>query len=116
MQMMHYILFILYNTLCVIYCVLCTVYYALCIRYPAKIPPGDHVIRMHTIPGNSACADCTAPDPEWACIDHGTTICIDCSGVHRSMGVNVSKVRSLLLDNWTEDIILVSEWVMGANS
>ena len=69
---------------------------------------GDHVARMHSIPGNSTCADCAAHDPEWACIDHGTTICIDCSGVHRSMGVNVSKVRSLLLDNWTEDIITVS--------
>lgn len=71
----------------------------------SSISQGDHVARMHSIPGNSTCADCAAPDPEWACIDHGTTICIDCSGVHRSMGVNVSKVRSLLLDNWTEDII-----------
>ncbi|XP_063683409.1 uncharacterized protein LOC134817954 isoform X2 [Bolinopsis microptera] len=75
------------------------------LQHASSISQGDHVARMHSIPGNSRCADCAAPDPEWACIDHGTTICIDCSGVHRSMGVNVSKVRSLLLDNWTEDII-----------
>lgn len=75
----------------------------------SSISQGDHVSRMHAISGNSRCADCCAPEPEWACIDHGTTICIDCSGVHRSLGVNVSKVRSLLLDNWTEDIILQME-------
>jgi len=75
----------------------------------SSLSQGDHVARLHAVPGNSACADCCAPNPEWACIDHGTTICIDCSGVHRSMGVNVSKVRSLLLDNWTEDIILQME-------
>ena len=42
---------------------------------------------------NPVCADCGAPSPDWACINLGVLVCIECSGVHRSLGVHVSKVR-----------------------
>jgi len=48
---------------------------------------------------NPSCADCDQSDPDWACINLGVLICIECSGVHRSLGVHVSKVRSLKLDS-----------------
>lgn len=47
---------------------------------------------------NSACADCGEADPEWVSINHGSLICIECSGVHRSLGTHISKVRSITLD------------------
>lgn len=50
--------------------------------------------------GNSRCCDCNSPDPKWASINLGITLCIECSGIHRSLGVHVSKVRSLTLDDW----------------
>jgi len=49
---------------------------------------------------NSVCADCTGV-PEWAELVHGVIICSKCSGVHRNLGVHISKVRSLTLDMWT---------------
>jgi len=54
---------------------------------------------------NPTCADCDTPDPDWVCINHGIFICIECSGIHRNMGVHVSKVRSLSLDSWHPELL-----------
>ena len=47
---------------------------------------------------NPRCSDCGAEKPDWCVINHGVLICLRCSGVHRSLGTHVSKVRSLRLD------------------
>ena len=41
---------------------------------------------------NPECVDCGAPEPDWASISLGVVMCIECSGIHRAMGVHVSKV------------------------
>uniref|UniRef100_A0A7N8YDT0 Arf-GAP with coiled-coil, ANK repeat and PH domain-containing protein n=1 Tax=Mastacembelus armatus TaxID=205130 RepID=A0A7N8YDT0_9TELE len=60
---------------------------------------------VQAIPGNQQCCDCGEPGPDWASINLGITLCIVCSGIHRSLGVHFSKVRSLTLDSWEPELI-----------
>ncbi|VBB28483.1 unnamed protein product [Acanthocheilonema viteae] len=53
---------------------------------------------LRRIPGNDVCADCCVESPKWASINLGVLLCIECCGIHRSFGVQVSKVRSLIMD------------------
>ncbi|XP_072991244.1 ADP-ribosylation factor GTPase-activating protein AGD3-like [Typha latifolia] len=53
---------------------------------------------LRKVYGNDSCADCGAPEPDWASLNLGVLVCIECSGVHRNLGVHISKVRSLTLD------------------
>ena len=53
---------------------------------------------LRSAPGNDACADCGMVDPDWASLNLGVMLCIQCGGVHRQLGVHVSKVRSCTLD------------------
>ncbi|XP_023377402.1 arf-GAP with coiled-coil, ANK repeat and PH domain-containing protein 3 [Pteropus vampyrus] len=61
--------------------------------------------RMQSVAGNGQCGDCGQPDPRWASINLGVLLCIECSGIHRSLGVHCSKVRSLTLDSWEPELL-----------
>lgn len=66
---------------------------------------GDPPVGIMTVDGNAVCADCATASPRWASVNLGVTLCIECSGIHRSLGTHISQVRSLTLDEmrpeWT---------------
>ncbi|XP_057181988.1 arf-GAP with coiled-coil, ANK repeat and PH domain-containing protein 2-like isoform X2 [Triplophysa rosa] len=71
-----------------------------------KTLKGDSALqKVMAIAGNNTCCDCGQPDPRWASINLGITLCIQCSGIHRSLGVHFSKVRSLTLDTWEPELL-----------
>ncbi|KAF9165892.1 Arf-GAP with coiled-coil, ANK repeat and PH domain-containing protein 2 [Actinomortierella ambigua] len=63
------------------------------------------LLQVRRIAGNEKCADCRSLSPMWASVNLGTVLCIECSGIHRSLGVHVSKVRSLNLDKWETEAV-----------
>jgi Arf-GAP with coiled-coil, ANK repeat and PH domain-containing protein len=61
---------------------------------------------LKKVNGNEKCCDCGALCPSWVSINLGALLCIECSGKHRGLGVHISKVRSLTLDDLDDSIML----------
>ena len=95
----------------------------------AMMEPRSKLNEVQAAEGNQFCADCgeeckslcksllvhtklffflVIAGPEWASINLGVFLCISCAGIHRRMSVSVSKVRSVRLDTWTEEMVEVA--------
>lgn len=62
----------------------------------------DKIVQIYC---NSTCADCKRQRSSWASVSIGVFLCIDCAGIHRSFGTHISRIKSISLDNWTNDEI-----------
>ena len=58
---------------------------------------------LYTEESNSTCFDCDSKPAHWASISNGIFLCLDCSGEHRGYGIGVSFIRSVTMDQWTQE-------------
>jgi len=54
---------------------------------------------------NNYCADCNNNEACWVSLNLCVILCLECSGIHRKLGPNISKIRSLKLDNLNYETI-----------
>ncbi|XP_040835216.1 arf-GAP with SH3 domain, ANK repeat and PH domain-containing protein 1 isoform X6 [Ochotona curzoniae] len=70
---------------------------------------------VQRMPGNDVCCDCGSSEPTWLSTNLGILTCIECSGIHREMGVHISRIQSLELDKLGTSELLLAKNV-GNNS
>ncbi|QHS72022.1 GTPase-activating protein GCS1 [Saccharomyces paradoxus] len=76
-----------------------------------KVDPDTRrrLLQLQKIGANKKCMDCGAPNPQWATPKFGAFICLECAGIHRGLGVHISFVRSITMDQFKPEELLRME-------
>lgn len=74
----------------------------------------DYLDIVRSVDGseNDLCADCGSNNSvEWISVNLMVVVCLKCSSCHRNMGSHVSKIRSLKLDNFSKEGLVLLGYV-----
>ncbi|XP_011502913.1 PREDICTED: arf-GAP with SH3 domain, ANK repeat and PH domain-containing protein 1 isoform X2 [Ceratosolen solmsi marchali] len=80
---------------------------------PSLVELQQAIIRcVMRLPGNDKCGDCSSQnDATWLSTNFGIIVCIECSGIHRDLGVHISRIQSLTLDNIGTSQLLLARYM-----
>ncbi|XP_059176162.1 arf-GAP with SH3 domain, ANK repeat and PH domain-containing protein 2-like [Physella acuta] len=70
--------------------------------------------RIRRLPGNKYCCDCGTPDPEWLSVNLGVMVCLECCGIHRELGVHISRTQSTIIDELGTSQLLLARVIGNA--
>ncbi|CAI4057039.1 hypothetical protein SKDZ_04G0190 [Saccharomyces kudriavzevii ZP591] len=76
-----------------------------------KVDPDTRrrLLQLQKVGANKKCMDCGAPNPQWATPKFGAFICLECAGIHRGLGVHISFVRSITMDQFKPEELVRME-------
>ncbi|CAG2245658.1 ASAP [Mytilus edulis] len=86
-----------------------------CINQNVKELTGSILQIVKRLPGNNVCCDCNAKDPEWLSTNLGVLICLECCGIHRQLGVHISRTQSIVIDELGTSQLLLARVVGNQN-
>ncbi|XP_074657096.1 arf-GAP with SH3 domain, ANK repeat and PH domain-containing protein 1-like isoform X2 [Tubulanus polymorphus] len=69
------------------------------------------ILEIRRIPGNLYCCDCGASDPEWMSTNLGILLCLECCGIHRELGVHISRTQSMVIDDLGTSQLLLARMI-----
>lgn len=65
--------------------------------------PNPEIDQIMSIDSNKTCVDCLAPNPLFTSINNAIFLCENCANMHKALGPNISIVKSLTNDQFSQD-------------
>ena len=72
--------------------------------------PNNDIYELMNIEDNKKCLDCQAENPMFVSVNNAIFLCETCAKIHKRLGENISKIKSLISDELTsEDIAILKK-------